>query len=151
MMARGDHTLALLVFVAAFMWPLTTAFSVVHHLHIRSPSKLALSEEEQYPWIGQADETIADSSLLLESLAARKEQLEKGIGKRYLVRTQKGFLNVHKTPEDGPYATDNIVNQLVEGQVVTSLDRVGDWIQHDAGGWSISSFGGFTWLEPLQE
>lgn len=86
-----------------------------------------------------------------QALQDRIASLKEGIGKRYICRTQKGFLNVHAEPAD-PYETANIVNQLVEGQVVTSTaPSRGPWIRHDAGGWSISVFGGHTWLEPLEE
>jgi hypothetical protein len=88
---------------------------------------------------------------LNQALQDRIASLREGIGKRYICRTQKGFLNVHADPAD-PYETANIVNQLVEGQVVTSTaPSKGPWIRHDAGGWSISIFGGRTWLEPLEE
>jgi hypothetical protein len=88
---------------------------------------------------------------LNQALQNRIASLKEGIGRRYICRTQKGFLNVHAEPAD-PYETTNIVNQLVEGQVVTSTAASkGPWIRHDAGGWSISVFGGHTWLEPLEE
>jgi hypothetical protein len=86
-----------------------------------------------------------------QALQDRIAALQQGIGKRYVCKTQKGFLNVHSEPVN-PYETANIVNQLVEGQVVTSTAPArGPWIRHDAGGWSISVFGGHTWLEPLEE
>jgi len=90
------------------------------------------------------------SSALYEELKRRQVQLEKGIGKRYKTRTQKGFLNIHSDPHSGPYDVDNIIGQLQEGQIVRSVGPpIDDWIHHDAGGWSISKFEGFTFLEPL--
>jgi hypothetical protein len=54
-------------------------------------------------------------------------------------------------PSD-PSDTSNIISQLNEGQIVTSTRPPrGNWIRHDAGGWSISKHGGFTWLEPIDE
>jgi len=88
---------------------------------------------------------------LFESLQSRRIELSEGVGKRYIVRTQRGFLNVHDTYESGPYAIDNIVGRLNEGEIVISICKIGDWIEHDAGGWSISNFGAFTWLEPIEE
>jgi hypothetical protein len=94
--------------------------------------------------------TISDTSVF-QALNHRQKSLKLGIGKRYVTRTQKGFLNVHYEPSD-PYDTENIVNQLSEGQIVTATGpQRGPWIPHDAGGWSISKFGGFTWLEPIDE
>ena len=91
------------------------------------------------------------SQNIFKSLKARQKEITLGIGKRFRTRTQKGFLNVHYEPTD-PYDTSNIVNQLEEGQIVTSTGPArGLWIKHDGGGWSISKFGGFTWLEPINE
>ena len=88
---------------------------------------------------------------LLQSLEARQKALSLGIGKRYVTRTQKGFLNVHYEPTD-PFDTANIVGQLEEGQIVTSTGPArGLWIPHDGGGWSVSKYSGFTWLEPIEE
>jgi len=95
--------------------------------------------------------TLDNDLLLFESLRSRRQELAEGIGRKYIARTQRGFLNVHDTYQSGPFATDNIVGQLGEGQIVTSISKFGDWIEHDAGGWSISRFEGFTWLEPLDE
>ena len=101
------------------------------------------------------------SSAVYDALAVRLTALDQGIGKRYLCRTQKGWLNVHQEPGD-PYNTHNVIGQLRQGQVVTSIGPPrGAWIRHDGGGgdddgetgggWSISIFGGFTWLEELQD
>ena len=92
-----------------------------------------------------------NDSSLYESLRLRRKELADGIGRRYITRTQRGFLNVHDTYEYKPYVIDDIVGRLEEGQIVTSIGNAGDWIKHDAGGWSISKFRGFTWLEPLDE
>ncbi len=95
--------------------------------------------------------TTTEDASLLRSLKYRQEALNHGIGKRYVTRTQKGFLNVHYEPTD-PYDTSNIVNRLEEGQIVTSTGPPrGPWVLHDAGGWSIAKFVGFTWLEPIEE
>lgn len=97
-------------------------------------------------------EAINQDADLYASLKDRIERVEKGIGKRYRVRTQIGFLNVHSTFEQGPHAVHNVVGILEEGQIVRAVaPRIDDWIKHDAGGWSIAEFGGFTWLEPLED
>jgi hypothetical protein len=150
---RTHHTALALValFVASFVGP--SASFTVHHNSFSRQSQLAVFEDYQR-WIGGGRTETETSNDSVESLhkllAKRKDELRRGIGKRYVVRTQKGFLNVHRT-FGGPYRTDNIVRQLVAGDVVTSIDRIQDWIKHDAGGWSIAKFGGFVWLEPIDE
>lgn len=95
--------------------------------------------------------TISDSSTIYSSLRNRLSNIQRGIGKRYKCHTQIGFLNIHQEPTD-PFDTNNIVGELHEGQVVTSIQpNYGDWICHDGGGWSISSYDGFVWLEPIEE
>ncbi len=90
----------------------------------------------------------SDTDLWTE-LNKRKDQLELGIGKRYVVRTTNGFLNVHSDPSD-PFALDNIVDQLLDGDIVTSVGpNKGHWVRHDRGGWSISVYSGFVWLQPI--
>lgn len=90
-------------------------------------------------------------SLLIESLKKRQNALQQGIGKRYITRTQQGFLNIHYEPTD-PHDVNNVVGTLEEGQIVTSTGPTrGFWVPHDGGGWSISKYGGFTWLEPIEE
>jgi hypothetical protein len=85
------------------------------------------------------------------ALSQRIQNLQEGIGKRYICRTQRGFLNIHADPGD-PFDTDNIVGRLSEGQIVTSVAPArGPWIRHDAGGWSISVYEGFVWLEAIPE
>jgi hypothetical protein len=150
---RTHHSALALVaiFVASFVGP-SAAFTV-HHNKFSRQSQLAVFEDYQR-WIGGGGltETSNDSAEPLHTLLAkRKDELRRGIGKRFVVRTQKGFLNVHRTFEGGPYRTDNIVRQLEDGDVVTSVDRIQDWIKHDAGGWSIAKFGEFVWLEPIDE
>ena len=96
-------------------------------------------------------EATADSSDLYRALQDRVEAMDRGIGKRYVCRTQKGFLNIHQEPGD-PYNSHNIVGQLHEGDIVTSTAPPrGPWVRHDRGGWSIAIFGGFTWLQELKE
>jgi hypothetical protein len=91
------------------------------------------------------------TSDIYSSLQERVNSLENGVGKRYVVRTQQGFLNVHSSPED-PFNTGNVVSRLRDGDIVTSTGmRVGAWIPHDGGGWSISVYNGFTWLEAVKE
>ena len=41
--------------------------------------------------------TDDESDSLLRALKERQIELKNGIGKRYITRTQKGFLNVHET------------------------------------------------------
>jgi len=70
-----------------------------------------------------------------------------GAGRIYVVCTQLGFLNVHTEPGD-PNRLDNVVHQIVDGDIVESVGPdSGDWVQHDLGGWSIRKYGGFTWLK----
>jgi hypothetical protein len=100
---------------------------------------------------GVLDSTEETYTSLMESLQKRQVALKQGIGKRYVTRTQLGFLNVHYEPTN-PHDTDNVVGRLEEGQIVTSTGpKRGFWIPHDGGGWSISKYGGFTWLEPIDE
>ena len=104
------------------------------------------------PLLGEESVSV-DSKSLFESLRERKEALDNGIGKRYVCRTQKGFLNVHKEPGD-PFNTSNIVRQIKDGDIVTSQGPprgVGAWIPHDQGGWSVTMYNGFKFLEPLDE
>lgn len=91
-----------------------------------------------------------DDINIFKSLEKRKKELTEGIGKRYVTRTQRGFLNVHSEPTD-PFDTSNIVGQLVDGDIVVSTTKNGPWIQHSGGGWSISIYEGFTWLQPIEE
>jgi hypothetical protein len=92
-----------------------------------------------------------ESNDLHRLLKDRQKALEQGIGKRYVCRTQKGFLNVHQEPGD-PFDTSNIVTQLKEGDIVVSTGpNRGPWVRHDGGGWSVAIFGGFKWLELLAE
>jgi len=102
--------------------------------------------------MGDQDDCLVspDSQAIHSALQSRVKDLQEGIGKRYRCKTQQGFLNIHKEPGD-PYDTNNIVGVLQEGQVVTSTaPQRGAWVKHDGGGWSISVYGGFIWLEPLE-
>ena len=112
-----------------------------------------LAEEESLIAVGDWEDcqAIADSSQVYQALQDRLLAMERGIGKRYRCRTQKGWLNVHQEPGD-PYNAHNVVGQLREGDIVTSVGpNRGPWVRHDGGGWSIAIFGGFTWLEELQD
>lgn len=91
-----------------------------------------------------------DVDPLHKALQERKEELKRGIGKRFVVRTQRGFLNVHSCMSLGPFATDNIVTKLRDGDIITSKNIIGSWIQHEQG-WSIARFEGFVFLQPVEE
>jgi len=98
------------------------------------------------------EEAAASTASIYADLRAREKQIKLGVGRRFVVRTTRGFLNIHDDPSKGPFRVDNIVGQLVEGQVVTSVGEPhGDWVQHDSGGWSIAEYNDFTWLEPIEE
>lgn len=133
-----------------------TCFTVPQRLETQKlrESRLYWVEEEgsSSSWIGQpTTDTSEPVDALHKALEDRKESLKRGIGKRYIVRTQKGFLNVHSDISKGPYATHNIVKQLPDGAIVMSKNRIGDWVQHDQGGWSIARHDGFLWLQPVDE
>lgn len=88
---------------------------------------------------------------IFASLKERQRQISLGIGKRYITRTKRGYLNVHFEPTtcDNQH---NIVAQLEDGQIVTSTGPArGFWIPHDGGGWSLKNTGNFQWLEPIDE
>jgi hypothetical protein len=53
-----------------------------------------MEENGDFP-ISTESSTSSDKGLL-QALKLRQRELERGIGKRYITRTQKGFLNVHK-------------------------------------------------------
>lgn len=94
---------------------------------------------------------VPSDDQISSSLNRKVKELELGIGKRYIIRTQRGFLNVHYEPVD-PYMSENVVNQLSDGQIVTATGpKRGIWVPHDGGGWSVCKYGGFTWLEPIDE
>ena len=55
---------------------------------------------------------------------------------------------MHSEPDD-PHRVDNIVGQVMEGEIIQSTGAPkGIWEQH-SGGWSVREYGGFCWLEPL--
>mmetsp|Transcript_26226 Transcript_26226/g.72012 ORF Transcript_26226/g.72012 Transcript_26226/m.72012 type:complete len:220 (-) Transcript_26226:1845-2504(-) len=151
-------------------------------------------QEEDYLFGSGNDLELSDdfpSDEQISSLLNRKiKELDLGIGKRYITRTQRGFLNVHyevgmqscttfefvliskycallttscilvsngvviviSTKPSDPYMVENVVNQLSDGQIVTATGpKRGIWIPHDGGGWSVSKYEGFTWLEPIDE
>lgn len=86
-----------------------------------------------------------------KQLKDRRMAIHDGVGKRYIVRTGQFCLNVHLEPCSA-LATDNIVNQLTDGQIVRSTGPTrGIWIPHDGGGWSVSDYQGHTLLEPIDE
>jgi len=126
-----------------------------------------------------ADSMQQDNLSMLKSLKERCKNLKQGIGKRYVTRIKPGSigntpcsnsnnaarrfgfgggggLNIHYEPSAGHDANDtgcdNVVGQLQEGQIITSVGPSrGLWVRHNAGGWSLANFGGFTWLEPINE
>jgi hypothetical protein len=134
---------------------LVSSFQCRHPFRISS-SSLRLVDDDQEVMFGSSGvldtaDTTADDDSFMESLQNRHQALKQGIGKRYVTRTQQGFLNVHYEPTD-PYDAHNVVGRLEEGQIVTSTGPTrGVWVPHDGGGWSISKYGGFTWLEPIDE
>ena len=120
---------------------------------VRDGSDFRLFLMEDLPILGEScsAESTKQNASLYDSLRSRQNELNNGIGKRYICRTQRGFLNVHKEPGD-PFNVDNVVNQLQEGDIVTSMEPPRDgWIRHDSGGWSIAVYNGFTWLEELKD
>lgn len=134
---------------------LTTAFTTWPQLLqlAKSPVRLWESTNNDQESLAVDLDCVADSSSqqMHQSLRQRLRNVEDGIGKRFVCRTQKGFLNVHMEPGN-PYDTSNIVGSLSDGQIVTSTGPPrGAWIKHDHGGWSISVLGGFVWLEALNE
>eukprot|EP00568_Trieres_chinensis_P011985 CAMPEP_0183295152 /NCGR_PEP_ID=MMETSP0160_2-20130417/3214_1 /TAXON_ID=2839 ORGANISM="Odontella Sinensis, Strain Grunow 1884" /NCGR_SAMPLE_ID=MMETSP0160_2 /ASSEMBLY_ACC=CAM_ASM_000250 /LENGTH=118 /DNA_ID=CAMNT_0025456585 /DNA_START=254 /DNA_END=610 /DNA_ORIENTATION=+ len=102
--------------------------------------------------VGDTADIPSDSASLYEALKTRRDQIDQGIGKRYLSCSKKGPLNVHSDPKCGPYATHNIVGKLEQGQIVTSVGApLGNWIHHDGGGWSLAKFEGHDALLPIEE
>ncbi|CAL1155320.1 unnamed protein product [Cladocopium goreaui] len=91
---------------------------------------------------------LPSDEALAESLRRRQEELKKEQPRRYLVQTQRGFLNVHSEPGD-PYRSDNVVGRLFEGDIVIGIQEQDQWLLHEAGGWSIRFHGGFEWLKLL--
>ena len=82
--------------------------------------------------------------------------LRTSTNRKYVVHTQKGFLNVHSDPDD-PFDTGNVVFQLQDGDVVTldpSAPNLGEppffWtkICEPVNGYVVSLTGTFEWLEP---
>eukprot|EP00980_Cylindrotheca_fusiformis_P006851 scaffold1434_cov107-Cylindrotheca_fusiformis.AAC.1 len=154
------------------LWDRSNGFLTPPQLtsHCRSTSVISFSLEDPYNSNNNPDVQeeilfgmpmagfMADSELH-KSLQERRMALHDGVGKRYKVRIPPevrqqsggGFLNVHLEPTDA-FDTENVVAQLKEGQVVTSIGQTrGIWVPHDAGGWSVANFQGFDWLEPLDE
>jgi len=117
-------------------------------------SSLLSSSTDDFPGDSiLGDEAVSSTDLdhLQRSLQDRLTDFNAGVGKRYVCRTQRGFLNVHEAPGD-PFDTSNIVNQIFQGDMVTSTGPPsGAWIQHDRGGWSISRCNNFTWLQEVED
>ena len=140
----------------AFMTPSCLSKSTLAFSSQRSSvGCLFLVEDDQEVLFGNSDLDATSSSAtsgdVYQALKERQKSLSLGIGKRYVTRTQRGFLNVHYEPSD-PHDCENVVSQLKEGQIVTSTGpQRGQWIPHDGGGWSVAKYGGFTWLEPIDE
>ncbi len=76
---------------------------------------------------------------------------------RYIVHTQRGFLNIHSSNDD-PFDSTNILAQLQDSDVVileegTTLGLLPFcWarVAHPVPGWCVSFTGNFEWLEPEQ-
>jgi hypothetical protein len=149
----------LLLVVASFL-SLSTAFMSFQSMRSVQRGTLVAThlwdDELQPPSPGELSSDLdclqaPESNDLHRLLKDRQKALQQGIGKRYICRTQKGFLNVHQEPGD-PFDTSNIVTQLTDGDIVVSTGpNRGPWVRHDGGGWSVAIFGGFKWLEPLVE
>lgn len=154
--------MVLLVFLSSFRGSDSFLFQSQRSFFSRSKGKtrttsIYLVEDDQELilfgncGVSNSTESISSTTHLMESLQRRQQAIEQGIGKRYVTRTQLGFLNIHYEPTN-PHDTNNIVGRLEQGQIVTSTGPMrGLWIKHDGGGWSISKYGGFTWLEPIDE
>eukprot|EP00523_Entomoneis_sp_CCMP467_P014097 CAMPEP_0168789878 /NCGR_PEP_ID=MMETSP0725-20121227/13086_1 /TAXON_ID=265536 /ORGANISM="Amphiprora sp., Strain CCMP467" /LENGTH=136 /DNA_ID=CAMNT_0008840215 /DNA_START=105 /DNA_END=512 /DNA_ORIENTATION=- len=87
-----------------------------------SMSSLLSSSTDDFPGDSiLGDEAVSSTDLdhLQRSLQDRLTDFNAGVGKRYVCRTQRGFLNVHEAPGD-PFDTSNIVNQIFQGDMVTS-------------------------------
>lgn len=121
---------------------------------VASKTTIGLVDDDQEVLFGSSgvlDPADTIDTSIAEELKKRQAALKQGIGKLYVARTQKGFLNIHYEPTD-PHDIDNVVGRLQEGQIVTSTGPTrGVWVPHDAGGWSIAKYAGFTWLEPIDE
>lgn len=130
---------------------LTASFALVP-TNDRSSRLYLLEDEASSSWIGQPTtlDGATEESSLHKALEERREELKRGIGRRFVVRTQRGFLNVHSCMSKGPFCMDNIVQQLSDGDVITSKNIIGSWIQHEHG-WSIARYQGFVFLEPVEE
>jgi len=142
------------------LFPPSQAFQSVALFEKKSPSSENLRRKDQQEGeeflFGSGNDLdyvrdFPSDDQLFSSLNRKVKELEVGIGKRYIIRTQRGFLNVHYEPSD-PYMSENVVNQLSDGQIVTATGpKRGIWVPHDGGGWSVCKYGGFTWLEPIDE
>ncbi|CAJ1953911.1 unnamed protein product [Cylindrotheca closterium] len=135
-------------------------------LQRRSSTTRLFSEPKYYNYNNNGDDTdditkytfdlpmsgFWEDTDLHGQLKDRRMKIHDGVGRRYIVRTREtGNLNVHLEPSSAS-ATDNVVNQLTDGQIVRSTGPTrGIWIPHDGGGWSVSDHQGFTWLEPIDE
>jgi hypothetical protein len=152
----------LLLLVASFL-AFSTAFIPFHSTRSVQRATLVVThlwddDLPQPPSPGEPSSSDSDclqatpeSNDLHRLLQERQKALQQGIGKRYVCRTQKGFLNVHQEPGD-PFDISNIVTVLTDGDIVVSTGpNRGPWVRHDGGGWSVAIFGGFQWLEPLEE
>lgn len=91
--------------------------------------------------------SLAPSPHLLEPL---RDAMHISSVSRYIVRTQRGFLNIHSSPES-PDNLDNVVGQLNELEEIVALEHRAGWVRH-ARGWSISRvrFDNWVWLVPVE-
>ncbi|CAK0881352.1 unnamed protein product, partial [Prorocentrum cordatum] len=92
---------------------------------------------------------VSDADLSASLRRRREELAALGRGpRRFLVRTQLGFLNVHREPGD-PYIGEATTWSAACWRA-RPAER-GGWLRHDRGGWSVRFFGGFEWLQPIEE
>jgi hypothetical protein len=88
---------------------------------------LRCSEEEQNKDREQktGKETLPDFVMqeMFKSLKQRRQQVDDGAGRVYLVCTQLGFLNVHSDPSD-PTRLDNVVSALAQQYATAALKAI---------------------------
>eukprot|EP00435_Cladocopium_sp_Y103_P011116 s2098_g2.t2 len=79
------------------------------------------------PWIpglvaiGVRSQRCSGLHMLRATPVESPKELKKEQPRRYLVQTQRGFLNVHSEPGD-PYRSDNVVGRLFEGDIVAAQE-----------------------------
>jgi hypothetical protein len=143
-----------LTLLCLFFGPAASFTSLPRVCNRRSKTThLNVLDEGYGAWLGghqpaAKEEHVMDP--LHKELYKRNEELKRGIGKRFVVQTQRDFLNAHSTMSLGPFATSNIVTKLRDGDIITSKNIIGSWIQHEKG-WSVAKYEGFVFLQPIDE